>query len=315
MKTFLLIGGAAAMLAFSACSKDGYTEITRTLSGSALNIITNEDDGSVIVTPGNYIFNITMRDNDQSGYITSPDLIANNTALGFTTDEQAYQSTGYDVYFKDVKATAGATGMQILNSQILGISYFDETYNPFGFYVDTTEIGPLTFSINSNNTMETVARYYIGSSYRVNTFPANSFFLGTTTTSYTMAGQTQNFSTETITYRFIIEKVDNTNDYKATMVMYNAKFTDNEREPLKVAIIAAGLDVDFSSSGVAISGQDIIPDVYEAGATTPYENFKFNKIEFKTTDDFYTKGVLDFQVAGIYSGHFEGQYLFSKFIK
>lgn len=315
MKKILVLGSVAAMLAVSACSKDGYTEISQTLSGSAINIITNEEDGSVVVSPGNYTFKITMTDGSQSGYVTSPEMIANNTNLGFTSNEKSYQSTGYDVYFKDIDATAGSTGMSINNSQILGISYYDPTFNPYGFYYDTTEIGDLTFSLNNFNIMETVARYSIGSSYRVNTFQTNTFFLGTTTTSYNMAGVEHNYTTETITYRFILNKQKDSNEYTATMVMYNAKFSDNEREPLKVGIIVKGLDVEFKSDGIAISGQDIIPEIYEAGATTPYENFKFNNLEFKTTDPYYIHGVLDFKVAGMYTGHFEGQYLNSTFIK
>ncbi|MCH5235648.1 MAG: hypothetical protein J1E16_10165 [Muribaculaceae bacterium] len=315
MKKFLLIGGAAAMLGLSACSTDGYSEINQKFPSSAISIITDETDGGVTVFPGTYVFNITNRDNAFSGSITSPALIANNTSLEFTSDPQSCQFNGVEFYFKDIAATAGSTGLQLNNSQILGVTSYVDQNGRYGFYTDSTEIGDLTFKPSNNNMMETVARYYIGSRYRVNTFPIDSFFLGETTTSYNMMGESHSFSTETITYRFIINKEKDSDVYTATMVMYNAKFSDNEREPLKVGIIAQGLDVNFSANGVTITGQDIIPDVYEAGATTPYENFKFNNITFQTTDIYYTRGTLDFQVAGIYKGHFEGKYLNSNFLK
>lgn len=314
MKKLLLFGGAAAMLAFSACTQDGYTEVTQTIPGSAINIITNIEDGSVIVSQGAYEFHITARDNAFTGYIASPALIANNTSLEFTSDSQSCKYNGVEFYFNDLIATAGSTGMEINNSQITGTGAFvDKDNKRYGYYYDTTEIGDLTYKYY--NYMETVARYFIGSKYRVNTFQQNTFFVGTTTTKYTMAGQEHRFSNDGITYRFILDKEKDSDVYTATMVMYNAKFSDSEREPLKVGIIAKGLNVDFTSDGITISGQDIIPDVYEAGSTTPYENFKFNNIVFKTTDEFYTEGYLKFLVAGIYEGEFMGKYVNSIYLK
>ena len=184
--------------------------------------------------------------------------------------------------------------------------------NKNGYYYTEAEVGKYTYKINKQQPYITVAKYDMGGSYRVNTFQNNTFFKGKTTTTYVdQTGVTQNYTTNDIIYRFMI---DDLKTGKASLLIYNAKFSSNEREPVKEAILAEGLDVEFQASGITITGENIIPLMLESGEYVPVPSFTFNSIKFTTTDDFYASGNLDYQVAGIYNGHFEGSYLYSKYI-
>lgn len=313
MKNLYLFGGAALLMALSACTKDGYQEITSTAVAQAISIITSEDDGSVVVTPGNYSFNITIKNYEGSGSVASPDLIANNTSLNFTTADQSYQSSGYDFFFQNVKATAGSTSMEINNDKFLAVYYYDEMYNQYGYYYDPTDIGKYTYILNNYPPYIAVAKYNIGSAFRVNTFPLNPFFRGETVTTYPMGVGT--FTNDKMVYRFIINKDKDTNEFTADLILYNARFAQEMGTTL-TAILVPGLSVDFSSTGVSITGENIEPFVYgDGGQYTPYPNYVFNSFNFKTTDAYYTYAVIDYKVAGMFNGHFEGSYLNTKFLK
>lgn len=315
MKNSVLFGGLALLLGLSACTKDGYQEVTRTLGAPAISIITSMNDGSVYVSEGTYAFTLTITDSSSTGTVTSPELIANNSSLGFTTIDQSYKSTGYDAFFENVKGTAGNTGMELTNADMLALYLYDAEQNKYGYYYNLSDAGDYTYTINLYSPWITLAHYDIGSSYRVNTFQKNTFFRGTTTTTYPSQDGMSTFETEGITYRFILNKVENSTTYKAVLVIYDAKFSGSPAEPTKAAIIVEGLDVEFTPTGINITGENIVPDVVEAGSTTPYPSFIFNNINFKTTNQYYTHGVLDYTVAGVFQGHFEGKYVETYYMK
>ena len=306
MKKYFLYGSMALLtgLTMVSCSKDGYQEVSRTLNASAITIITSESDGNVTASAGTYSFNIKMTDTENTGSVTSPELIADNTSLGFTTNVQKYSSTGYDAFLKNVTGTVGNSTMELNNADFLALYLYDATQNKYGYYYDLSNAGKYTFTVNVIAPWITLAKYNIGSTYRVNTFPVNSFFKGTTTTTYPSAEGLASHSTNDITYRFIVDAKEN----KAVLIVYNAKFSGSPAEPTKAAIIVEGLAVDFTPTGISITGENIVPDVVEGDATTPYESFTFNKISFHTTNDLYTEGVLDYTVATVFNGHFEGAY-------
>lgn len=91
--------------------------------------------------------------------------------------------------------------------------------------------------------------------------------------------------------------------------MYNAKFSDSPNEPTKAAIYVKNLPVVFSSTGMTISGEDVIPEVLDGSTTTPNERYVFNTINFKTTDANLTQCEISYEVAGMYYGNFSGNYI------
>lgn len=318
MKKFLLLGTVGLALGLIGCTKEGYNESKFTIGGPALTIISSSNDGSVAVSYGVYAFAITTINYESTVELSSPDLIANNASLKFSGLEQAFTIAGYEYLVDKVKATAGATGMEINNDKFIAVPYYlyDNNYMDYdyGYYYTTADAAELTYTTSQRPNYITVAKYNIGSSYKVNTFQVNTFFQGKTTTTYPQSEEP--FVTDGITYRFILNPpAENQTAYTATLIMYNAKFSSSEREPLKAAIIIEGLDVTFSPNGINIKGENIIPGIVEAGSTTPNENFMINSVEFNTTNEYYTTGTLDYTVAGIYKGHFEGSYLNSYFIK
>lgn len=308
MKKLYMLGALTALLGLSACQKDGYQEVTRTLSGPAITIISSNNDGNVYVSSGYYTYNLKMTNDAMTGTVESPEeLIADNLSLSFTTLTQNYKSTGYDAYFENSQGTAGSTTMQLNNANFLALYLYDKENNKYGYFYNTTPIGDYTYKLASFSPWITIATYEIGNSYKVNTFQTETFFQGKTTTSYQSANGQENFTTEGITYRFIVD----IKEKKASMIIYDAKFSGSPYEPTKAAILAKNLDIEFTPTYISISGENIIPDVYESNGYTPYEDFIFNHINFKTTSNDYTEGVIDYQVAGRYNGHFEGSYVSS----
>lgn len=316
MKKFLTLGLAALTLGFTGCKhQDSYETYNRPITAPAFSIITSLDNQEVVVKEGAYKFDLTItysNNPSQTGIVTSPDLIADNTSLSFNTESQDYQSTGYDAYFANAQGSvAGNLSLPLKNADFLAAYLQDDNYNPYGYYYTTDEVGEYTFNLNAlQYPWIAVAKFYLGDEYRVNTFPFDSFFKGTTTTTYPSAGTTNKYRTENITYRFMIDSKTMT----AKMIMYNAKFSSVEREPVKW-ILVEGLTVDFTSDGVTIKGENIVPGMLESNGFTPNDNYIVNTLEFKTINDYYTTATLDFTVAGIYQGHFEGSYLKSLFIK
>ena len=309
MNKKFLIGSLAVLsgLSITSCSKDGYSEVTRTLGASAVSIITSMSDGTVTATPGTYAFYIKMTDSQNTGSVTSPELIANNTSLSFTTDQQVYKSTGYDAFFDNATGPVGSTGMELNNANFLALYLYDATYNKYGYYYNDSQIGDYTFVLNPYTPYIAVAKYDIGSAFRVNTFPINSFFEGNTVTTYPQSDTP--FQTDKITYRFILNKEKDSAVFTADLIIYDAKFSGVPAEPTKEAILVPGLNVDFTPTGVKIYGENIEPKVYESGDYTPYPAFVFNDIEFHTTNNLYTEGEINYTVAGMFKGHFSGSYL------
>ena len=305
-------GCMLALIALASCNNDGYENVTRQIYAPAISIITDLDDQSVNVKEGNYFFNLEISTTTgQTGTVTSPELIANNNSLGFTTELQDYKTTNYDVYFSNAQATVSSnSSLKINNATFEAIYPFEATMNPYnGYYYNLEDVGNLTYAINYQQPWITIAKFNIGDEYRVNTFPKDSFFKGTTNTTYPFQGIAQNYNTEDITYRFILQKEENSAVYKAILIMYNAKFSAVPQEPTKTVVVR-GLDVDFSATGVRISGENIIPQMYSQGeGFVDAENFKVNNLEFNTTDPYYINGNLTYTVAGIYEGNFNGSYI------
>lgn len=309
MKKIYLLSGASVIMALSSCVKDGTYENNFTLPSPAISIITDLNTNEVTAVPGIYRFNVKFSDSGNSAYVSSPenDLIVNNTNLAFSTEPQAYTtSTGFDYFLKDAKATVGNYGWEINNANFLSANPINEDQGiKYGYYFDVEPIGQYTFNPQYQNIA--IAKYNIGDYYRVNTFPVESFFKGATTLSYSFAGVQKEYVNEEIAYRFSINFDKESKEFKANLILYNARFAE-EMPMALTAVLVEGLDVEFTSSGVKISGSDIIPSYFTNSQYLEMERYIFKSINFETTDSSYTFGKIDYQVGNDYFGHFEGSY-------
>lgn len=302
MKKSFLFAGAAFMLILSSCNGNDNV-LRQSFTTTPISIITSLTDGSTTVTTGYYRFDVEAY--SQLGTLTASDIILNGSSIGFVTEELPYQSYGYDVIFKNITANAtGSSSYEVKNGNFIATPYY---YFPGYFGIESPYNPPLAYGIPN----VLVASYQLGNDYFVKTFQANTFYKGTTTTSYTFQGNTENFKTEDIAYGLILNLKDNT----ATLIMYNAKFSNVPQEPVKSQINIEGLDVTFSNSGIVARGTNIIPNVVEGTHSTPYENYIFNTIEFRTTSDDLTKATISYNVAGMYYGTFTGDYADLSYIK
>lgn len=311
MRKLIIIGLAGLMAGFVSCSKneDGNV-ISREFPVEALNLITNLSDGTSVLSKGTYNMNTKITDSGQDGSIEIKDLVINNTAQSMTVPMQPYLSSGYDLYFKDVK---GGGTMDLSNGTFLITPYF---YYPTMNTVLPFEIPGMptvtkiqsTYRPKYNYAM--VATYDVGASYNVKTFQDVTFFTGKTTTSYTNKnGAPEIFNSETIVYELDIDIEKKTAD----VILYNAKFA--AAMPMELAkITVEGLALNCENGVIKAIGENIVPNWYEGGNETPLPMYIFKKIVFTTTSEDLTKAQISYDVADNYSGTFTGTYVYTDYI-
>lgn len=305
MKRNLLFGSLALMgvALLTGCNKnDGFTQ-TVPFSASTLNVITNVGTGATTVSSGMYYFSLTMTNTSETGVINVANLAIDKDApLSFTTEEQSYLTDYYYALFENVRSST----VNLNNATILLTPYY---YRPSQY---------LQGKIDFPNYGDVVVAYYnIGQNYLIRTFQPETFYVGTTNTSYPYMGQQQTYSTDDIYYQLSLDIKTNS----ATIYMYNAKFSDSP-EPRKEMIVIKGLTPSYSADGITVTGQNITPLVGEGGATTPNEDFIFKEIKFQTINNILTQCSIDFTVETHmnmggntvtlnYLGNFTGDYLYN----
>lgn len=306
MKKFLLLSPLVAMLGLMACESDNDQQIQIRFQVPVINIVSNLQSGETSATKGTYLMNLIYTGADGTGEISSNDLVLNASNMTLTTQESPFGGNSWlgSAYFKNVKGTvSGNNSYDITNSLFYSTPFYFYTPAHAGNYTYTpiyinTAMGAISQPV-------LIANYTLGNDYQVRTFPGDAFFAGKTQTQYDANGNTMTNTAEDIVYRVFFES----DLSKANMVIYNARFSGNPNEPLKEAIIIKGLNVEYSTSGITISGSNLIPDVVEGLATTPYPDYIFNDIVFRTTDKNLTLCTISYQVAGRYYGSFSGSYI------
>lgn len=290
MKKITILSFATLMLGAVSCNDSGNgDERTLNFNVPCINIVTMLNDNSTVASNGIYTFDLNI--SKMTGTVSATGLIVDNTAMDFTTNEATYKSSGYNVFFENTSATVnGNSSYSITNGTFLATPAF--------WY-------PQDFIGNPPSPYMVVASFNIGNLYSVKTYPTDAVYMGTTKTSYTMQGMQQNAENKNIFYQVKI----NPTEKKANLAMYNAKFSDSPNEPTKTAIYVKNLDVEFSPSGITITGENVIPDVLEGSSTTPNERYVFNTISFKTTNEKLNECQISYEVAGMYFGEFTGNYI------
>lgn len=297
MKKIILMSGCAILVGLTACDKNDYN-YNQSYTVKSINVVTNLETGATTAADGAYFFQLYIDNDGQRGSVTTGGLMINNQNCDFITQEQQYATDLYNVYFQNVKSS----NQQLSNSFILLTPYY---YVPtqFGLISDYQPEGEVV-----------IAQYTIDNKYRVSTFQPNTFYTGTTVTSYPFQGQTQTYETQDIKYLLSIDLKELT----ATVVMYDAKFSGVPQEPVKKRIDIPGLKVSFENGAVIAKGSNIVPLMLEGtqenGVMTPNDTYIINSIEFQTTTTYLTNCELKYTVAGIYSGDFSGSYSYDMFL-
>lgn len=300
MKKTLLFALGIMAIGATSCTKFE-NENSSTLTFPSYNLITNLDNGESYIT--NNLYSVWIDWTTYAGNVSTDNLIINNTNWVLNTEETQLYGAGGMILLMPKGNFSGNSSLSLKNPQFIIAPVVN--YGNYGIYVNTTYVPG--YSYPSAGSTYLISNYSIGDEYLVRTFLTDECFYGTTTTSYKSAdGSTQNNLNENISYRIILQVDKKT----ATMIIYNAKFSASEREPVKTAIIVPDLDLSFGADGITITGKDIVPLVVEGSSTTPNENFAFNEITLKTVNDAMSSVNISFRVANIYNGNFTGSYFF-----
>lgn len=305
MKVFAALAAPVLMsVAFVSCDlNDG--EMTDNFTIRTANLVTSETPGTApVVKVSDYSYNLDVT----AGKVTIATEIpvSSSSIVSFTLNPISYKSglvqvgNSYYEVFTMQSANPGVTtsGQQILNfkSELTALVYYPPTIS-----------GLPAFSVpgGAGRGLASLTQYTMGENLLVRTFLPDAVFCGTTRTEYPgQNGNILNYETEGIKYRVRMDIAEN----KATVIIYDAKFTDVEKEPVKTNIVLEDLALEFTTAGYTVSGSEITPKIYEAGTGTPNPAYIFNSFSLNCAGDL-TKATCDYEVAGIYKGSFSGSYL------
>ncbi|MCH5237202.1 MAG: hypothetical protein J1E95_05315 [Muribaculaceae bacterium] len=297
MKRSLLFVSVGLGLMISSC-KTGETDTTSNGALGAYNLITNLDNGETYVSTSSYQFGFNWT--KYTGSVSTDNLIINNSNWKLSTDETDLYSYGSMVLLMPDGTFHGNSSLPMKDASFIIAPYV--LYGGIGAYFNTTYVPGYPDKPMVPETL--IAKYKIGDEYLVRTFNIDLCYYGNTMSTYPSADGMLTNSNKDINYRVVLD-IENK---KANLIIYNAKFSGSDREPVKTAILVEGLDLKFDSNGYTITGENIVPKIVEGNNTTPYDSYVFNNLTITTvTEDLSTINV-KFLCAGIYSGDFTGSY-------
>lgn len=294
----LLLPSVAIIGLTSCLSDEDGTEVNYNLVAS--NLIIPDDASHPVIAQSNANYQLTYKSNNSSVSIATTDLELNGGEVSFTSSEMKYLPvSAIDDNGNPVQTLSfsGGTASVIGNSglQMTDLSGCQTNYvyglNIVGDIIKGTVNSPIV-----------VMQYKIGA-YTVKTFQSNSYFRGTTKTSYSMRGEEQIYVTEDAFYRVQFSK----DMKKADVVLYNVKFAEIMPKPIQ-AIYIRDIPVVWSSAGYHLTVTDYIPSMLEGTEVTPVESRKFNSFELWTTSSDLTEVSCKYVVAESYKGEFSGRY-------
>ncbi|MDE5842196.1 MAG: hypothetical protein K2H35_00485 [Muribaculaceae bacterium] len=148
-----------------------------------------------------------------------------------------------------------------------------------------------------------VMNYRVGDT-TIYTFSPDSFFSGSTTTTYSLGegAPEKHFTTKDAVYRVKFAE----NMKTATLVLYNIQFAEEMGVKL-AAVVLKDLPVTLCKDGYVISAQNVVPEMFDDSGLTPMPRYIFNNIVVETPNPTLTDIKCDYTVAGAFKGVFEGQ--------
>lgn len=284
------------MIVLSSCV-NGNGGVKQSFNTTPVNVVVSNSTGETTLSLGIYSFQTETY--SQTGTISAQDIVVNNNTVSFVAKDLSYTTAGYDVIFKNVETTTtGSYSYDLHNGNFTATPFYNypgllginSPYNPSASFVF-----PLIL----------VGSYRLDSEYTVKTFQNNTFFTGRTQTSYNYMGSTGSASTKDVMYGLILNIKENT----ASIILYNAKFTDLPQETKKEQVNLENLSLECRDGNIMVKGKDVIPQVFEGGVPVPAQDFIFNSIEFRTSNNDLTEGYITFSIMdGAFNGTFNGIY-------
>lgn len=299
----IIIAGVACLLALGAVSCGDTKDTTLSIQyGSYYHVSRIDGLGSPAISAGtqSYEFNFSQGTLTMTSapfnYNPTQKVSIGFSALPFTT-------TGYSYNVKPNNALTADNGMQV-NDMNLTLSQYNVP--PIEISADS-----LKWS-NPLNSSAVILNCQLGSAYRVRTFWDDAVFYGNTNTTFTdKEGNSGSFSTIKPAFRikmyFKSDELTGTPEYKASVIIYNAKFA--QQQPDIRFMLLENLTLEFTNEGYVVKGHNIIPKAImgQTGTTaTPYPTFMFDSFQMTSTGDLTTASA-QFSVAGRrYDGDFNG---------
>lgn len=326
MKKKLIYALAGCSLLLTACNT-GNGENEQTMTYPTCNFVIPKDGTTPTMSYGSYTFKSKMSASLWDMSVSTTSLSINNTARTFVTQTYPVVNVGgYKQIIKNVSSDPASGGYEISNGTFMLSAYdnLPKDFLPNKVFTPTQkdEKGKISYipgtvfypNMTGYISPLVVAQYDFGSEYKVKTFFCDAFYAGKTNTSYSLPnGMSGMAESEKMVYRVIMDL----DKKRAGIVIYNAKFSDSDKEPEKAAIYIPGLDITFQGESYEISGKDIIPLIPEGNLPalpdpdkfTPYPTFKFNEFKMVMTNSWLTSTRMEFSVADTYKGYFSGSYV------
>lgn len=313
MKKISMILMAFVAIVMTSCDKDPVD--TRSYPVPTYNLITYADttqQAEVVKSVYRYQMDMIKHTISVVTEFTAPSQVSfgfSTDNLPFTSANYAFNGYPYEVLSFSADKVSGEIGKYGSVNNLKCI-LTNMVYTP------QTADGGVQDYVNAPEYMYTFMQYKVGTDVTVRTFWNDVTFRGKTATDTYTGGIDDDILSRpgtpvtSIAYRLVIDFKD-PKDPRATIIMYNAKFTNNEREPVKSQIQLKDLPVKFNNNGYRIDAQNVIPELYESGKMVPYPNYAFDTVRFVVGGDL-TECLFDFVVAGKYRGQFAGSYLVKK---
>lgn len=294
----LLFCGAAVM-ALASCT-GGTEEPTTTQTLYNVNLLVKSPEGNFYTTTGNFNLKFRLATNTcEFGW--SDILLGNNTVKGVTNP----LPLNYGVTEIGGLYEMMADG----NNSAESNSTLTNLYAEFGTSYYTLDGGPLGYEkINNILVLDMTVDGYL-----VRSFQPKAYYHGKTSSRFVYQGQTNSYATDETIFAVDMD----TKNMKATVYICNAKFA--EPMPLQQQLKLENLDLRWNNSGYQIIGKNVVPQRKEADGFVPFPSFTFDNFSLQTVPPRgYVAGFngkiltdidIDFLVAGVYNGHFEGSYL------
>lgn len=292
---FLCAAMALGALSLQSCNLDN-GETTQTFNVSVCNLIVPDDPDAEIKVQRNcgYSFLFNLKSNEAT--VSTQELELNAGKINFATNAMPFKwlTNGYyeTRIFENGSATVNSGGMGEEVTNLHG-------YTTTGTVYYSSQVDPFPVEIPSPLP---VMQYKIGN-YTVKTFAQNTYFAGTTTTSYQMgpAAEVTEFKNDKPIYRVCFA-----NDMKtANVVIYQVKFAESMSVSLE-QVVLKNLAVTLTPSGYVIEGENVVPEMLDGSAFVPYPQRVFDSIKVETLGSDMTKILCTYTCAGVFHGSFTG---------
>lgn len=298
----ILLCAASALLMLSACDTGSGTN-SASLNYLVANLVYNSTSGESYVCAALYNYNFNFDAGTVALSCDGLDL-GNRTKSKFTSDAVKFNAGMYqdgerygevDVV-ENVKANVdndASLPISDFRSEITGL-YYTNSIPQLGI---RDVVGPLT-----------IMSYKVGADLYVKSFPVDCVYQGTTNTTFPSEGAIGTFSNNKTAYRVIMNIDDKKiEDSTATVYICDAQFAENM--PAISVMALKDLSLKFENGGYVISGENVIPQVLEAGSLTPNETFPFTSFTLRALyNGSVSQATISYTVKNVFQGNCFGSY-------